>query len=240
MSLDVLRTAVLNANLATREHGLVKSTFGNVSGINRVENVIAIKPSGVEYDDMRAENMVISDVHGVPSRLNDGVLNPSSDLLTHVELYHAFKDIGAVVHTHSPFATIFAQLKMEIRPFGTTHADYFHGSIPVTRDLTLAEIGGDYVRATGLVIVERFTNLSPEEVPAVLVAGHGPFVWGKTPAEAVVNAVMLEEAARLAWHVQAVSPEAPAISQELLDRHYYRKHGSNATYGQTAQKVSTT
>jgi L-ribulose-5-phosphate 4-epimerase len=232
MPLDRLKSAVLNANLATQDYGLVKSTFGNVSAIDRNESVIIIKPSGVDYGTMKADDMVVTNLSGDPLRTNMNRLNPSSDLATHVELYRAFPDIGAVVHTHSPFATVFAQMKREIKPLGTTHADYFRGPIPITRDLTDKEISGDYVRATGQVIIERFADLCPNEIPAVLVSGHGPFVWGTDCQDAVNNALMLEETAKLAWHVEAVSGENAPISQALLDRHFFRKHGKSATYGQ--------
>lgn len=236
MPINRLKPAVLDANLATQKYGLVKSTFGNVSAIDRDEAVIVIKPSGVDYAAMTSDDMVITDLSGTPLRANKNALKPSSDLATHVELYRAFPEVGAVVHTHSPFSTIFAQLKREIVPFGTTHADYFRGAIPVTRDLNDDEIAGNYVRSTGKAIVERFQNLDPSEIPAVLVAGHGPFVWGVDCIDAVNNAVMLEEAARLAWHVLAISNECPAISQALLDRHFFRKHGNAATYGQGQRK----
>ena len=218
--------------MATRDNGLVTSTFGNVSAADRDENVIVIKPSGVDYDEMTADSMVVTDLDGAPLRVNEGALNPSSDLVSHVELYRAFPEIGCVVHTHSTFATVFAQLKQPIPPQGTTHADYFRGTVPVTRDLTEAEVRGDYVRATGAVIVERFRDISYQEIPAVLVAGHGPFVWGATCDEAITNATMLEEVAKLAWHAATLVRPAPEISHALLDRHYFRKHGSTATYGQ--------
>lgn len=224
-----LRQAVLDANLATVRHGLVISTFGNASGIDRESGRIFIKPSGVPYDALSPEDMVACDLDG---RALDNRLKPSSDLATHAVLYKAFPGIGAVIHTHSTYATIMAQAKRVIPALGTTHADYFYGAIPVTRDLTDAEITEDYVANTGHVIVETFEGRDPLEVPAVLVAGHGPFVWGRDAEDAVHNAFILEEVARMAWHVLALNPDAPPVAQALLDRHYLRKHGAAATYGQ--------
>ena len=229
MSDENLRQAVLQANLDTVRHGLVLSTFGNASGIDREAGRILIKPSGVPYDSLTAADMVACDIEG---RALDNRLRPSSDLATHAALYRAFQGIGAVIHTHSTFATIMAQARRPIPALGTTHADYFYGTIPVTRDLTDAEIASDYVLNTGNVIVETFAGTDPLEIPAVLVAGHGPFVWGRTPDEAVHNALILEEVARMAWHVMALNPDPAPISQALLDRHYLRKHGAQATYGQ--------
>lgn len=229
MTLDELKDAVLEANLATIRHGLVIATFGNASGVHRESGRIVIKPSGVPYERLQAEDMVLTDLDGAAL---SNRFKPSSDLATHAVLYRAFPRVGAVIHTHSTFATIFAQSRMSLRPLGTTHADYFHGTIPVTRPLSDAEIAGDYVEATGKVIVEAFEGLDPMEIPAVLVSGHGPFVWGHDTEEAVLNAVVLEEVARMAWHALTMVPEASSISQSLLDCHYQRKHGVNATYGQ--------
>lgn len=229
MPIEELRQAVLDANIATVRHGLVVSTFGNASGIDRASGRIVIKPSGVPYDQLSADNMALADLDGT---VLDNRLKPSSDLATHAVLYRAFGDIGAVIHTHSTFATIFAQSCRALPPLGTTHADYFRGPIPVTRQLTEGEISRDYVTATGEVIVETFRDIDPLEVPAVLVAGHGPFVWGRDPEDAVTNALMLEEAARMAWHTLMLVPDIPPISPALLDRHFLRKHGVNATYGQ--------
>ena len=226
---DLLRRAVLAANLDTVRHGLVLSTFGNASGIDRDADRILIKPSGVPYDQLTPQDMVACDLDG---RALDNRLRPSSDLSTHAVLYRAFPTIGAVIHTHSTYATIMAQARRPIPCLGTTHADYFYGTIPVTRDLTPAEIAQDYVGNTGHVIVETFRDIDPLSIPAVLVAGHGPFVWGRNPQDAVHNAVILEEVARMAWHVMALNPDPPAISEALLDRHYLRKHGAQATYGQ--------
>ncbi|QPM92515.1 L-ribulose-5-phosphate 4-epimerase AraD [Pseudooceanicola algae] len=229
MILDALKADVLNANLATVRHGLVKATFGNASGIDRDSGLIAIKPSGVPYEEMTPEHMVICDLDGRP---RDNRFRPSSDLDTHLALYRAFDGIGAVIHTHSTFATIMAQAQHPIIPLGTTHADYFHGEIPVTRNLTPQEIETRYVAATGDVIVEAFAGRDPLEVPAALVAGHGPFVWGETLEMAVLNAMILEEVAKMAWHALTIAPAVGPISKSLLDRHYSRKHGANATYGQ--------
>ncbi len=229
MPIEELRQAVLDANIATVRHGLVVSTFGNASGIDRASGRIVIKPSGVPYDQLSADNMALADLDGA---VLDNRFKPSSDLATHAVLYRAFRDIGAVIHTHSTFATIFAQSCRALPPLGTTHADYFRGPVPVTRQLTEDEIARDYVTATGEVIVETFRDIDPLEVPAVLVAGHGPFVWGRDPEDAVTNALMLEEAARMAWHTLVLVPDIPPISPALLDRHFLRKHGVNATYGQ--------
>lgn len=229
MSDQTLRRAVLRANLDTVRHGLVLSTFGNASGIDRAAGRILIKPSGVPYDTLTPDDMVACDLDG---RALDNRLRPSSDLATHAVLYRAFPGIGAVIHTHSTYATILAQARRPIPCLGTTHADYFYGTIPVTRDLTPDEIEQDYVGQTGAVIVETFAGRDPLEIPAVLVAGHGPFVWGRDPDQAVHNALILEEVARMAWHCMALTPDPPPISQALLDRHYLRKHGAQATYGQ--------
>ncbi len=229
MSLQDLKQAVLEANLATVRNGLVIATFGNASAIDRAAGQIVIKPSGVPYDEMTTESMVVTDLEG---RMTGNRLRPSSDLDTHLVLYRAFQGIGAVIHTHSTFATIMAQSLMPIPPLGTTHADYFRGTIPVTRHLAPDEISHNYVRATGEVIVETFRDIDPLEVPAVLVAGHGPFVWGRTPEEAVLNATILEEVARFAWHCMMLRPDPAPIPNALLDRHFLRKHGADATYGQ--------
>ncbi|MCL7999654.1 L-ribulose-5-phosphate 4-epimerase AraD [Brucella sp. 21LCYQ03] len=227
--MNKLKKAVLEANLATVREGLVLSTFGNVSGIDRKSGRVVIKPSGVEYDKLSLADLVVTDIEG---NVIEGKLKPSSDLLTHLVLYKAVPAIGAIVHTHSTYATIFAQSQRSIPPFGTTHADYFHGTIPVTRLLTEEEIRDRYVEATGRVVVEALGNYDPMSIPAALVAGHGPFVWGSGPADAVHNALILEEVARLAWHTISLNPDAQPISRSLLDRHYLRKHGDNASYGQ--------
>lgn len=229
MTLQVLKETVLDANLAMVRGGLVSATFGNVSGIDRAAGCVVIKPSGIPYDALRPDDMVVTDLDG---HVVEGGLKPSSDLATHLALYRGCERIGGIVHTHSRYATVFAQTRTAILPFGTTHADYFSGPIPVTRDLSVEEIEADYVALTGAVIIEAFGRTDPLEIPAALVAGHGPFAWGVTPSDAVGNALMLEEVARLAWHTLALNPAAQAISQALLERHYRRKHGVNASYGQ--------
>lgn len=226
---SALRQRVLEANLELNRAGLVLSTFGNVSGADRAAGVVAIKPSGVPYDRMTADDIVVTDLDG---RVVSGSLRPSSDLATHLVLYRAFPAIGGVVHSHSEFATVWAQAGRPIPALGTTHADYFHGPVPVTRALTDAEIGGNYVGNTGRVIVETLGNRDPMAVPATLVAGHGPFTWGKDAADAVHHAVVLEYVARMAVRTVALSPDTAGVSQALLDRHYFRKHGAAATYGQ--------
>ncbi|HVW75980.1 MAG TPA: L-ribulose-5-phosphate 4-epimerase [Alloacidobacterium sp.] len=227
--LDDLRAHVLEANLELVRRGLVLYTFGNVSGIDRQTGLVAIKPSGVPYESMKAEHIVITDLDG---KIVEGDLRPSSDLGTHLLLYREFPAIGAVVHTHSEYATAWAQAGRSIPAYGTTHADYFYGPVPVTEELTADEINGDYVHNTGLAIVRRFRELDPMAVPAVLVAGHAPFCWGKDPADAAHNAVVLEAVARMGLFTSTLNPECRGVSQVLLDRHYFRKHGANATYGQ--------
>ena len=229
--LESLKQRVLEANLLLPAHGLVTFTWGNVSGVDRESGLMVIKPSGVEYGEMTADHMVVVSLES--GEKVEGRLNPSSDTATHVELYNAFPRIGGVVHTHSRWATIFAQAGMGVPALGTTQADYFYGEIPCTRPMTDAEIGGAYERETGKVIVERFANLNPEDVPAVLVMSHGPFAWGSDPANAVHNAVVLEECAMMAWHNLALSGNTVRpMQQTLLDKHYLRKHGANAYYGQ--------
>jgi L-ribulose-5-phosphate 4-epimerase len=230
MLLKELRTQVLEANLELVKRGLVLYTFGNASGIDREQGLVVIKPSGVDYDDLRPEHMVVTDLYG---KVVDGNLNPSSDLDTHTLLYREFLTIGAVVHTHSEFATSFAQAGLPIPALGTTHADYFHGPVPVTKALTDEAIGGRYVHETGLAIVERFQGIDPLAIPAVLVAGHAPFCWGRDPHEAAHNAVVLEAVARMAYRTITLRSDCEGVSQALLDRHYHRKHGAAATYGQS-------
>jgi L-ribulose-5-phosphate 4-epimerase len=228
--LEELKRTVCEANLALPRHGLVTFTWGNVSGIDRERGLVVIKPSGVEYDDMHPEQMVVTDLDG---RIVEGTLNPSSDTATHVELYKAFPEIGGIVHTHSRWATIFAQAGLGIPAFGTTQADYFYGEIPCTRRMTDAEINGEYEKETGRVAIERFCGMSARDVPGVLVNSHGPFAWGKDPASAVHNAVVMEECAMMAWHTIALTGGTVGpMQQTLLDRHYLRKHGANAYYGQ--------
>ena len=273
MLLPQLREEVLEANLELVKRGLVLYTFGNASGVDREQGLVVIKPSGVDYDDLRPEHMVVTDLHGA---VVEGDLRPSSDLDTHTLLYREFPTIGAVVHTHSEFATSFAQAGLPIPPLGTTHADYFYGAIPCTDPLSDEAIGGRYVHETGLAIVRRFRGhlahptpangtsgpvsgvdspstlalggnsahastpgstelhpIDPLAVPACLVAGHAPFVWGRTPHAAAHNAVVLEAIARMAYRTLTLKNEADQVSQALLDRHYFRKHGADATYGQT-------
>ena len=230
MLLKELRTQVLEANLEIVKRGLVLYTFGNASGIDRDQGLIVIKPSGVEYDELVPELMVVTDLHG---KIVDGKLKPSSDLDTHTLLYREFLTIGAVVHTHSEFATSFAQAGLSIPALGTTHADYFYGDIPVTEELSREEINGDYVLNTGRAIARKFRKIDPLAMPAVLVAGHAPFCWGKTPMDAAHHAVILEYVARMAYFTTTLNSVASGVSQHLLDRHYFRKHGAKATYGQS-------
>ncbi|MBB6146678.1 L-ribulose-5-phosphate 4-epimerase [Silvibacterium bohemicum] len=227
--LDQLRSEVLEANLEIVRRGLVLYTFGNASGIDRAAGLVVIKPSGVPYETMKPSDMVVTDLNG---KIVEGTLRPSSDLGTHLLLYREFPAIGGVVHTHSEYATSWAQSGREIPPFGTTHADYFYGPVPVTEELTDEEIGSDYVLNTGVAIIRRFQNLDPAAVPGVLVRGHAPFAWGKTPGEAAYNAVVLESIARMAYFTVTLNAACGGVSQALLDRHYFRKHGADATYGQ--------
>jgi len=226
--LEELKEATFEANLEIVRRGLVLYTFGNASGIDRRLGLVVIKPSGVDYDALRPEQMVVTDLDG---RIVEGDLRPSSDLKTHLMLYKAFSEIGAVVHTHSENATAWAQAAREIPALGTTHADYFHGPVPCTRELTDDEISGDYVLNTGVAIIERFEGIDPLAVPAVLIAGHAPFTWGRTPHDAAHNAVVLESVAKMAFMSMLLNPKC-GVSKVLLDRHYSRKHGAQATYGQ--------
>jgi L-ribulose-5-phosphate 4-epimerase len=227
--LDKLRAEVLEANLELVRRGLVIYTFGNASGVSREHGLLAIKPSGVPYDKMTPGDMVITDLDG---KIVEGSLKPSSDLATHAKLYRAFPAIGGVVHTHSRHATAWAQAVREIPCFGTTHADYFHGPVPVTEPLSAEDIAGDYEANTGTAILRRMEGLDPLGCPACLVAGHAPFCWGKSVADAVHTAVIVEELAVMAWMTLTINPGAQAISQSLRDKHHFRKHGPTATYGQ--------
>jgi len=227
--LEQLRTEVLEANLEIVRRGLVLYTFGNASGIDRSSGLVAIKPSGVPYESMKPSDLVIADLDG---KIVEGSLRPSSDLATHLHLYREFPSIGGVVHTHSEYATAWAQAGKPIPAYGTTHADYFYGPVPVTEELTDEEIGGDYVLNTGIAITRRFKGLDPIAVPGVLVRGHAPFVWGKTPSDAAHNAVVLEAIARMGYFTATLNAACSGVSQALLDRHYFRKHGAKATYGQ--------
>ena len=226
--LKQIKERVLKANLLLKQYSLITLTWGNVSEIDRESGYVVIKPSGVSYDDMRAEDMVVVDLDG---RVVEGKLSPSSDTPTHLELYRRFSDIGGVTHTHSRWATVFAQAGSPIRALGTTHADTFYGDIPCTRKMTEAEIKGEYELQTGKVIAEMFTEENVMQVPAALVHSHGPFTWGKDALKSVENALILEEVAMMAWHTLAMSPDA-LIDQTLLDKHYMRKHGPGAYYGQ--------
>lgn len=228
--LEELKESVCRANLELSKYGLVTFTWGNVSGVDRKKGLMVIKPSGVEYEGMTWEDMVV--VSLTTGEKVEGRWKPSSDTATHVALYNAFPDIGGVVHTHSRWATSFAQAGIGIHAYGTTHGDYFYGEIPCTRKMTPAEIGGEYELETGNVIIETFRGKSPDDIPAVLVHSHGPFAWGKDPKTAVHNAVVLEELAFMAFHARALSPDITPMQQELLDKHYLRKHGKNAYYGQ--------
>lgn len=229
--LEQLKEQVCEANLLLPKHNLVTFTWGNVSAIDRKTNLVVIKPSGVDYNGMTAEDMVVVDLNGA---LVEGRYKPSSDTPTHVALYRAFADLGGIVHTHSRWATTFAQARMGIPPLGTTHGDDFYGEIPCTRMMTPEEIAGEYEKETGNVIIETFAGkgVSPAQVPAVLVASHGPFTWGKDAEEAVHNAVVLEEVAFMAYHAMQMNLELSPMQPQLLDKHYLRKHGSSAYYGQ--------
>lgn len=230
--LEKLKQQVLEANLALPKHHLVTFTWGNVSGIDRERGLVVIKPSGVEYDTMTADDMVVVDMS--TGRIVEGNKKPSSDTDTHRVLYLAFPEIGGIVHTHSRHATIWAQAGKPLSAFGTTHADYFYGPIPCTRQMTDAEISGDYEHETGNVIVETFNTagISAKQIPAVLVHSHGPFAWGSDPANAVHNAVVLEEIAYMNLFTQQLMPMTGEMQQALLDKHYLRKHGAKAYYGQ--------
>jgi len=227
--LSALKDQVLEANLQLPKLGLVAFTWGNVSGIDRESGVMVIKPSGVKYEELTTEKMVCVDLHS--GAVIEGALRPSSDTPTHLALYRAFPSIGGVVHTHSRWATIFAQAGRTVPALGTTHADYFFGDVPVTRPLTNGEIAGDYELETGNVIVETMRGIDPVAMPAILVQEHGPFTWGRNPDEAVYHAAVLEEAAMMAWHTLQMNPKAK-LNPALLDKHYLRKHGKNAYYGQ--------
>ncbi len=212
------------------KYGLVTFTWGNVSAVDRGSGIMIIKPSGVEYEEMTAEDMVAVSLE--TGEVVEGRYKPSSDTPTHLALYRAFENVGGIVHTHSRWATSFAQAGIGIEPLGTTHADYFYGEIPCTRAMNPDEINGKYEKETGTVIIEAFNGIDPLTIPAVLVKSHGPFTWGKTAAEAVHNAVVLEEVAFMNYHTMSINPQIRPMQKELLDRHYLRKHGENAYYGQ--------
>ena len=227
--LEKLKQEVLEANLLLPKYGLITFTWGNASGIDRQSGLVVIKPSGVPYDGMTAEDMVVVDLNG---KVVEGKWKPSSDTPTHLVLYKAFSECGGIVHTHSRWATSFAQAGVGIAPLGTTQGDYFYGEIPCTREMTPAEIAGEYEKETGSVIVETFAGKDPAAIPAVLVHSHGPFTWGRDAHEAVHNAVVLEEVAFMNFHSLQLNPSQTRMQQELLDKHYLRKHGKTAYYGQ--------
>jgi L-ribulose-5-phosphate 4-epimerase len=224
-----LKEQVYEANMELPKRGLITYTWGNVSGIDREKGLFVIKPSGVDYDDLKPEDMVVMDLEG---NKIEGKYKPSSDTATHLELYNAFEKMGGIVHTHSPWATSWAQAGRAIPCYGTTHADYFYGAIPCARSLTPDEINGEYEKNTGLVIIETFKNIDPMSIPGVLCTNHGPFTWGKDAAEAVHNAVVLEEVAKMASRTEVLNKDVIPAPQVLLDKHYLRKHGDNAYYGQ--------
>lgn len=229
--LEQLKIDVYEANMELPRRGLVTYTWGNASGIDRTRGLVVIKPSGVEYDRLSPEELVVLDMDG---NIVEGKLRPSSDTKTHIELYKAFKDIGGIVHTHSPNAVAWAQACEDIPCFGTTHADYFHGAVPCTRQLTKEELREDYERSTGKVIIETFRQRRIDEVavPAAVCASHGPFAWGKTPAEAVYHSVVLEEVAKMALYTRQLNPSARPAPACVQEKHYQRKHGAQAYYGQ--------
>lgn len=227
--LTELKEKVFKANLDLVKQGLVIFTWGNVSGIDREKGLVVIKPSGVSYDDMKAEDMVVVDLHS--GKVVEGDLNPSSDTPTHLALYRAFANIGGVVHTHSTYATAWAQAGLDIPNIGTTHADYFYKDIPCTGDMTKAQVEGDYELETGNVIVARFEGINPDHTPGVLVKNHGPFSWGATPDKAVYNAKVMEQCAQMAYIAKTLNPSLE-MNPLLIEKHYMRKHGPNAYYGQ--------
>ncbi len=229
--IEQLKREVYEANMELPSRGLVTYTWGNVSGIDRAEGLVVIKPSGVSYADLTPQKMVVLDLQG---NVVEGDLHPSSDTQTHLVLYRAFPEVGGIVHTHSPFATSFAQAGLDIAALGTTHADYFYGAVPCTRDLTPEETATEYEKSTGDVIVEEFAKrgIQPAHLPAVLCRNHGPFTWGKDAAEAVYHAVVLEEVAKIALFTKALLPNVLPAPQHILDKHFMRKHGPNAYYGQ--------
>lgn len=228
--LEQLKKEVLEANLLLPKYNLITFTWGNVSGVDKASGLMVIKPSGVEYETMSADDMVVVDIKS--GEVVEGKYKPSSDSPTHLELYRAFPELGGVVHTHSRWATSFAQAGVNLKAFGTTHADYFYGDVPCTRDMTAEEINGEYEKETGKVIIETFKGIEPMNVPAVLVKNHGVFTWGKDAFDAVHKAVVLEEVAFMNYHAMMLNPDMVSISRELLDKHYLRKHVKNAYYGQ--------
>ncbi|MBB2181700.1 L-ribulose-5-phosphate 4-epimerase [Lachnospiraceae bacterium MD1] len=230
--LEKLKKEVYEANMELQAKGMVIYTWGNVSGIDREKNLVVIKPSGVDYDTMKPEDMVVVDFDG---NVVEGHYKPSSDTATHLVLYKKYPQIGGVVHTHSTWAVAFAQAGMPITAYGTTHADYFYGDIPCTRELTEKEINEAYELNTGNVIVETIGDNDPMAIPGILVKNHGPFAWGKTPAGSVYNTVVLDKVAEMAYKTMMINPDVNRVSQYLLDKHYFRKHGANAYYGQGSE-----
>ncbi len=230
--LEGLKKEVYDANMELVHKGMVIYTWGNVSGIDRENGLVVIKPSGVDYASMKPEDMVVVDLDG---NVIEGHYKPSSDTPTHLVLYKQFSDMGGVVHTHSTWSVTFAQAGMSVPAFGTTHADYFFGDIPCTRELTQKEIEEAYELNTGKVIVETIGDSNPMAIPGILVKNHGPFAWGKTPAGSVYNAVVMDKVAEMAYKTLTLNPNTPRVSQYLLDKHYYRKHGANAYYGQGSE-----
>jgi L-ribulose-5-phosphate 4-epimerase len=226
--LETLKEEVFKSNLDLVKHGLVIFTWGNVSAIDRATGLVVIKPSGVSYEEMKADDMVVVDLNG---KVVEGKLKPSSDTATHLELYKAFENIGGVVHTHSTYATAWAQAGRDIPSIGTTHADYFSDAIPCTRDMTQQEVEGEYELETGKVIIDRFTGLNPDYIPGVLVKNHGPFSWGKDAHDAVHNAVVMEQVGKMAYIAQGINPTL-TMNKHLIKKHFYRKHGPGAYYGQ--------
>jgi len=229
MSYTELKREVFEANLELQKRGLVIYTFGNVSQIDRAKGVIAIKPSGVAYEDMRADDMVIVDLD---NQIVEGKLRPSSDTKTHTHLYRHFNDIGGVTHTHSTYATAWAQAKLPIPCLGTTHADFVYGAVPCTGEMSIEQVARDYEEETGVQIVRAFAELDPLAAPMVVVAGHAPFTWGKNAAKSVYHAVILEEIARMAYLTRTLAPQGDLLAKAVMDKHYFRKHGKNAYYGQ--------
>ena len=230
MSYTELKRQVFEANLELQKRGLVIYTFGNVSQIDRAKGMIAIKPSGVAYEDMTADDMVIVDLD---NNIVEGSMRPSSDTKTHTHLYRHFADIGGVTHTHSTYATAWAQAKLPIPCLGTTHADFVYGEVPCTAEMSLEQVQRDYEEETGVQIVRCFAELDPNAAPMVVVAGHAPFTWGKDAAKSVYHAVILEEIARMAYLTRTLAPQGDVLARAVMDKHYFRKHGKNAYYGQT-------
>jgi L-ribulose-5-phosphate 4-epimerase len=230
MSYTELKREVFEANLELQKRGLVIYTFGNVSQIDRAKGVIAIKPSGVAYENMTADDMVIVDLD---NQIVEGSMRPSSDTKTHTHLYRHFADIGGVTHTHSTYATAWAQAKLPIPCLGTTHADFVYGAVPCTAEMSLEQVQRDYEEETGVQIIRCFAELDPNAAPMVVVAGHAPFTWGKDAAKSVYHAVILEEIARMAYLTRTLAPQGDVLARAVMDKHYFRKHGKNAYYGQT-------